>query len=292
MPEASPGPATASGLHERLHDFRVELRAGAPPQLAHGVAGVQRRTIGARAGHGVERVGDVDDAREQRGFARRSGRGDSPGRRAARDAARRWGGARARNGTVRRMRAPSAGCSLISSNSSGVSAVGFRSTLSLMPILPMSCSSAPSRSTSSCSAGSRICRADRDRDGADALRMAGRVGIPRVERQRQRADGADVGALRLRLGGRHARHHRVERVGSARRLRGSSRSRGSAVSKLRDCVISDSDRDSVSIGRDSVRAVQRLARPAMPNAAERQPEHRAQRAAQRRREAPSIESSV
>ena len=39
--------------------------------------------------------------------------------------------------------------------------------------------------------------ADGDRDRADALGVAGGVRIPRVERQRQRADGADVGAARL-----------------------------------------------------------------------------------------------
>ena len=50
---------------ERVHDFGVELRAGAAPQLAQRLGRGSRRAIGARAGHGVEGVGDVDDAREQ-----------------------------------------------------------------------------------------------------------------------------------------------------------------------------------------------------------------------------------
>ena len=54
---------------------------------------------------------------------------------------------------------------------------------------------------------------DGDRHRADALGVAGGVGIPRVERERQRADGADVGVARLGLRGADRLHHRVERRG-------------------------------------------------------------------------------
>ncbi len=55
-----------SARGQRLHDFGVELRAGASPELGERVARAARRPVGARARHRVERVGDVDDAGEQR----------------------------------------------------------------------------------------------------------------------------------------------------------------------------------------------------------------------------------
>ena len=42
--------------------------------------------------------------------------------------------------------------------------------------------------------------ADADRHRADALRVAGGIRVPRVERQRQRADRADIGGLGRRFG--------------------------------------------------------------------------------------------
>ncbi len=51
---------------------------------------------------------------------------------------------------------------------------------------------------------------DRDRDRADPLGMAGGVRVAGVERQRQRPDRADIGALRFRLGCGDGFHHRVE----------------------------------------------------------------------------------
>ena len=51
---------------ERADDFGVELGAGAAPELAQRVAGRPRAAVGARAGDGVVRVGDVHDARGER----------------------------------------------------------------------------------------------------------------------------------------------------------------------------------------------------------------------------------
>ena len=45
--------------------------------------------------------------------------------------------------------------------------------------------------------------ADGDRDGADPFGVAGGVRVPRVERERQRSDGADVSVPRLGLGFAH-----------------------------------------------------------------------------------------
>ena len=100
--------------------------------------------------------------------------------------------------------------------------------------------------------------ADRDRDGADALGMASGVRIPRVERQRERANRADVRAARVLLRGRDRRHHGVERLRERVDLEARA-GRGIGVPKSRDCVIAVSDRESVSIGRATVWASQRLA---------------------------------
>ena len=80
----------------------------------------------------------------------------------------------------------------------GVNGPGLRSTSSLIPILPMSCSSAPRRSVSRSSSVEPHLVPDRDRDRADALGMARGIRVARVERQRQRADGADVRACAYR----------------------------------------------------------------------------------------------
>ena len=66
----------------------------------------------------------------------------------------------------------------------------------------------------------------------------------------------------------------------------------SVVSKFPDCVISLSDRDSVSIGRDSDRAVHTLTRPAIPKAAIASQIIAFSGLASAGRTAPSIESSV
>ena len=111
------------------------------------------------------------------------------------------------------MRAPSAGWRLICSNSSGVSGSGFCRMSSASPILPMSWSSAPSRMTATSDSGSRSCRAMTTDGLADALRVACGVGVAGVERRGQRADGAQIGGARLRLGGRQAAHQLVEAGG-------------------------------------------------------------------------------
>ena len=107
--------------------------------------------------------------------------------------------------------------------------------------------------------------ADGDGDGADSFGVARGVRVARVERQCQRSDGADVGVPRLCLGFAHRLHHRVEgRVSVST----SSEKPVSATgwSKSRDDVISDSERDSVSIGLEIVRASQTLAKVARPKA--------------------------
>lgn len=53
-------------LREGLHDLAVELRAGTPPQLPERVRERAPRPIRPGAGHRVERVGHVDDLRQQR----------------------------------------------------------------------------------------------------------------------------------------------------------------------------------------------------------------------------------
>ena len=157
-----------------------------------------RRTIGARAGHRVERVGDVDDAGQQRDLVAaqpvRIALAVGPlvvqldDRQVRREEVARCAGcARRRRDAARSARIP---------RPSAAPACAGRA--SLMPILPMSCSSAPSRRISSWSAAQRHLPADRDRQRADPLGVAGGVRIPRVERQRERADGADVGAAASR----------------------------------------------------------------------------------------------
>ena len=54
------------GRRQRVHDLGIELRSRAPPQLAQRFGRAARGTIGAHRGHGVEGVGDVHDAREER----------------------------------------------------------------------------------------------------------------------------------------------------------------------------------------------------------------------------------
>ena len=56
------------GRGERLHDFGVELRSRAAPELAQRLGAAARRAVGARARHRVEGVGHMDDAREERDF--------------------------------------------------------------------------------------------------------------------------------------------------------------------------------------------------------------------------------
>ena len=185
--------------------------AGEPPELLHRLGAAARRAIGARARHRVERVGDVDDAREH---------GDVVAVQAVRIAlavgplvvqlddrqVRREERDRAQDARA------VTGCCLIASNSSSVSAPGLRSTSSLIPILPMSCRSAPSRSVSRSSSAAH-CVPTATEIALTRSEWPAVYGIARVERERQRANRADVGAACLRLGRGHRRHQRVERVG-------------------------------------------------------------------------------
>ena len=117
----------------------------------------------------------------------------------------------ARKGTCRRIRAPCPGCRLSWSYSSAVSGPGLRRIASLRPILPMSWSSAPEPKDVELRRAQTHLTSDQHGQGADALGVAGRVRIARVERGRQRANGAEVGGARVRFGRRQPLHQLVER---------------------------------------------------------------------------------
>src|SRR3954471_5758486 len=62
----APQRPAADDAQQRVHDARVELRAGAGAQAAARLAAGQRGAVGAVARHRVERVGGRDDPRGQR----------------------------------------------------------------------------------------------------------------------------------------------------------------------------------------------------------------------------------
>ena len=79
-----------------------------------------------------------------------------------------------------------------------------------MPILPMSCSSAPRRSTSISLSETCICRPIATEIALTRSEWPAVYGIPRVERGGQRADGADDGGVRLGPGRRQRLRQAVE----------------------------------------------------------------------------------
>ena len=62
--KSTPAPITMPD--EDLHEARVELGAGHPPQLRDRVVEAHRRAVGVAGGHHVEAVGHGQDPREQR----------------------------------------------------------------------------------------------------------------------------------------------------------------------------------------------------------------------------------
>ena len=198
---------------ERTDDLRVKLAAGAAPQLSQRVAGGTRGAVRACARHRVVGVGDVHDARRAAGCRRRAGRSDTRGRRDARGAARRSECASRETGPTAGSGRPRTGCCLMTSNSAGVSGPGLPRMSSGTPILPMSWSSAPRRRTSRSSGGKHEPAADGDRQHADAVRVAGGVRVARVERRRERPDGAGVRRFGVRFGLGDRGHQRVEGFG-------------------------------------------------------------------------------
>ncbi len=179
------------------------------------------------------------------------------------------------------MRAPSAGCSLISSNSSGGQGGGLAQHVVADADLADVVEEGAEPQHVQLLGRQLHVLAYRHRDRADALRVAGRVGIPRVERQRKGTDGADIRALRLGFRGRHAHHHRVEGVRQRVDLEaGPARAeRRVEVPRLRH--VAQRPRQRVDRPRQ---------RPGRPHADEardsegrdRQPDHRVQRSGQRR----------
>ena len=99
---------------------------------------------------------------------------------------------------------------MIAANSSAVNAPGLRSFIVGDPDFPMSWSSAPSRMPQILD-GQAERAADRHRQDAHRS-VAGRV-RSRVERRRERLNGARARRLCLGLGRADRRHQRVERVG-------------------------------------------------------------------------------
>ena len=171
----------------------------------------------------------------------------------------------ARNGMLRRMRAPADGMRLDCFELGGGQRAGFRSTSSGTPILPMSCSSAPRRSVSIASAVQLQLFAHGHREPADPFRMAGGVWIARVERGGQRAHGAEVGRFRVCFRRRQRGQQRVEGRTSADRARGpvpdsGNRFRGRARRSSLPTASSTGDRSACV----SVRASQTLPRTASP----------------------------
>src|ERR1700719_3102834 len=57
--------SVANGAFERVHNSGVELRIGQLGDAVHGEFQVHGGLIGAVGGHGVERIGDGDDASHQ-----------------------------------------------------------------------------------------------------------------------------------------------------------------------------------------------------------------------------------
>ena len=155
----------------------------------------QRLPVDAVLGHGVEGVADGDHARAERDARRRPGRRGSRGRPSARG----WSAPAAPG---RRSRAPARGCgrrcrgaAASPANSSPVSGPGLRRIASGMPILPMSCSSAPSRITRVSAGVDAEPVAERSGQLRDLAGVVVRVGVLGLERRRQRAQRGEVGVL-------------------------------------------------------------------------------------------------
>ena len=191
----SPGIAAV----ERLHDVGVELRSRR--------SATARAALRTRRAPGDRRARSSSRRRRRRrgrcgrgaGSRRRAAGADSPGRRAARGAARRSAGAAPRNGTLRRMRAPTRRVllderELLRGQRPGLAQDGVADA-DLADVVQQRARGAGSRARRR---AARICRPMATDIGADALRVAGRVRVARVERQRQRADRADVGAAGFR----------------------------------------------------------------------------------------------
>ena len=160
-------------------------------------SGGVRRGRRAGAGHRVVGVGDVDDARGERDVvAAQSVRvaaavGPLVVQLDDRDVRR------AGTAPAARMRAPSTGCCLMTSNSSSVSGPRLAQDVvrhaNLADVVQQRARAAARRARRPAGAWP----ADGDREHADALGVAGGVGIARVERRGQGADGAEVGGAGL-----------------------------------------------------------------------------------------------
>ena len=156
--------------------------------------------VGPVAGHGVEGVGDGEDAGPQHDRRRRPGRAGSRARRTAPGGRARSRPATPRNGMAFRISKPMAGWRRISTHSSSVSLPGLRRMLSGMPILPMSWSRAPRPRSGSSRSGTPQPLGDGQGVADHPLGVVGDLVLAGVERRHQRPEGGGVVGLQVAEG--------------------------------------------------------------------------------------------